>query len=279
MQTLKVGLISILIMCCFFAHGQARTIECKNKSNVFTYGEKVDYTIYYNWGAMWVAAGSVTFRVDSTAINSKPFFKISGVGQTFKKYDWLYKVRDNYEVIAEVAPFRPIRFKRDVKEGSNEIYEDYVFNHKSGKVITLRKPDKKSQLQKDTVNFSKCAFDVLSMIYHARNIDYSGLKVNDVIPITIFLDNEEHSSYIRFLGREELEVKSMGVFRTIKFKPLLIEGTIFNAGEDMTVWVTDDADKIPLLIDTPILVGSIKARVNGIEGKNLQLKSKIRDLE
>jgi hypothetical protein len=279
MQTLKVGFFSILIFCSIFLMGQSNQSDCRNKTNVFTYGEQAEYTIYYNWGAMWVSAGSVTFRVDSTAVNSKPFYKISGVGQSFKKYDWLYKVRDNYEVIAEVAPFRPIRFKRDVKEGSNEIYEDYVFNHKTGKVITLRKPDKKSELEKDTVDFSKCAFDVLSMIYHARNLDYSKLKVNDVIPITVFLDNEEHSSYIRFLGREELEVKGMGVFKTIKFKPLLIEGTIFNAGEDMTVWVTDDADRVPLLIDTPILVGSIKARIKSIEGRNIQLKSKIRDLE
>ncbi len=249
--------------------------DCELKVSAFDFGEKLEYTIYYNLSAVWVSAGEVTFRVDSTLIRSKSYYKLSGNGQTFKKYDWIYKVRDNYESILTISDFKPIRFKRKVKEGSFFIDEDYVFNHGRGKVYSLRKLEEDENFIKDTVPFSKCSYDVLSMIYYARNIDFSNLAVNDKVPITIFLDNEEHSSYIQYLGKEEMEIKGMGTYRCIKFKPLLIEGTIFNAGDDMTVWVTDDDHKIPLLIETPILVGSIKARIKNIEGKNIQLSSKV----
>lgn len=249
--------------------------ECTPKKSAFSFGESADYTIYYNLGAVWVSAGSVNFTVDSTRIKANKYYHIKSTGYTFKKYDWIYKVRDHYEVIADMEPFRPIRFKRDVREGGTEIYEDYIFNHSKNQVVTLRKEDKKSQLVKDTVNFSECSYDVLSMIYVARNLDYSTLKPDDVLPITLFLDNEEHNSYIRYLGKENVEVKGLGTFRCIKFKPLLIEGTIFNAGEDMTVWVTDDEAKVPILIDTPILVGSIKARLNAISGNKHKLTSKV----
>ncbi len=275
MKSIKIQLLASLFFCQFIGIAQ-EVIDCKSKSSAFSFGESADYTIYYNLGAMWVSAGSVNFTVDSTLIRSKKYYHIISEGQTFKKYDWVYKVRDRYEVVAEVEPFRPIRFKRDVNEGRTEIYEDYVFNHKTNQVITLRKESRKADFVKDTVSFSDCSFDVLSMIYVARNLDYSNLKPDDVLPITLFLDNEEHESYIRYLGKENIEVKGLGTYRCIKFKPLLIEGTIFNAGEDMTVWVTDDEAKVPLLIDTPILVGSIKARLNAISGSKHRLTSKIK---
>lgn len=265
----------LFFFCQFGAHAQS-DLQCNSAHSAYGFGESADYTIYYNLGAVWVSAGSVNFSVDSLRMRNKEYYHIKSVGRTFKKYDWIYKVRDAYEVIAEVEPFRPIRFKRDVKEGHTEIYEDYVFNHKTNQVITLRKESRKADFVKDTVSFSDCSFDVLSMIYVARNLDFSNLKPNDVLPITLFLDNEEHESYIRYLGKENIEVKGLGTYRCIKFKPLLIEGTIFNAGEDMTVWVTDDAAKVPLLIDTPILVGSIKARLNAITGNKHRLTSQIK---
>ncbi len=43
----------------------------------------------------------------------------------------------------------------------------------------------------------------------------------------------------------------------------------------MTVYVTDDKNRVPLLIETPILVGSIKARVNKMSGLMHPITSKI----
>jgi hypothetical protein len=63
--------------------------------------------------------------------------------------------------------------------------------------------------------------------------------------------------YIRYMGREVVKTR-YGKFRCIKFKPLLLKGSIFEGGEKMTVWVTDDANRLPVRIVSPIIVGSIK---------------------
>ena len=63
--------------------------------------------------------------------------------------------------------------------------------------------------------------------------------------------------YIRYLGKESIKTR-YGKFNAIKFKPLLLKGTIFEGGEKMTVWVSDDANKIPVRIESPISVGSVK---------------------
>jgi hypothetical protein len=251
--------------------------DCEIKSTAFQYGERVNYTIYYHLAGIWVSAGEVYFQVDSANFGNKDYYYFNSYGQTFKKYDWVYKVRDQYESYVRRDDFSPLRFKRQVNEGSTHIREDYIFNSKKNAVYTLRQMKKDVPFVKDTIAFENCAYDVLSMIYFARNIDFGKYKKGDKIPIKILIDNEIHESYIRFIGREELKVKDLGKFNTIKFSPLLIEGTIFNAGEDMTVWVTDDENKVPLLIETPILVGSIRARLSSTENLRHTVKSRIRE--
>lgn len=249
--------------------------ECAVENTSFKYGERVDYTIYYHLAGVWVGAGDVYFKVDSTRIGKSDYFHLNSYGKTYKKYDWIYKVRDSYEAYVNQATLQPIRFKRDVKEGSTFLKEDYVFKQKSNKVITLRQLDEDEPMVKDTVATKPCSYDVLTMIYYARNMDFTGVELGEKVPIRIFLDNESHDSYIRYLGKKQLKIKGLGTFNCILISPYLIEGTIFNGGEDMTVWVSDDKNRVPMLIETPILVGSIKARVNNMEGLRHPLDSKV----
>ena len=80
----------------------------------------------------------------------------------------------------------------------------------------------------------------------------------------MFLDDQVYNLYIRYLGKEQIKTR-YGTFNTIKIRPLLIEGTIFKGGEKMTVWVSDDANHVPVRVDSPILVGSIKVDLIGYE--------------
>lgn len=247
-----------------FSSSYSQACLLENKS--FKTGERVDYTIYYHLAGIWVGAGDVYFTVDTLKIGNAAYYHLYSYGQTYKKYDWIYKVRDVFESYVKQSDLQPLRFKREVREGSTYIKEDYVFKTKTNEVITLRQLDKKEPMKRDTVKSKPCSYDVLTMIYYARNMDFSNVKVDEKVPIRVFLDNQSHDSYIRYLGKEELTIKDLGTFRCIKIAPFLIDGTIFNGGEDMTVWVTDDKNRVPLLIETPILVGSIKARVNKMEG-------------
>jgi hypothetical protein len=251
--------------------------SCQLTNRAFKLGERIDYTIYYHLAGVWVGAGEVYFQVDSATIGKRPYYHFDSYGTTFKRYDWIYKVRDHYQAFTSIKDFQPLRFKREVNEGDTYIREDYLFDAREQQVYSLRKMAEDKPFVKDTVAYPNCSFDVLSMIYYARNIDFSKSEIGDKVPIKIFIDNKSHDSFIRYLGTEVIKVKDLGKFRCIKFSPLLIEGTIFNAGEDMTVWVTDDQNRVPLLIETPILVGSIRARVNKMEGLRHPLKARLAD--
>jgi len=98
-------------------------------------------------------------------------------------------------------------------------------------------------------------------------------KKNDIIPITIFLDHTIYPLYIKYIGKATVKTQ-LGKFKCIKFKTHLIEGTIFDEEDEMIVWVTDDANKIPIRVETPIIVGSIKVDLISYKGVELPVSTK-----
>ncbi|RMG78996.1 MAG: DUF3108 domain-containing protein [Bacteroidetes bacterium] len=229
---------------------------CKPDELCFNSGEKISYIIYYNWGFIWLEAGEVTFEVRDTVYNGTPAYVFHGYGKTYPKYDWFYKVRDKYYAVVSKQGFQSLYFQRIVNEGSTHLYREYQFKPENQEVIYYESENSKAE--KMLVVYA-CTMDVLSLIYFVRNISLEKYWKNDKIPLDVILDGKEYSTYIRYLGKTDLETKEHGTFQTHLLVPNLIEGTIFNGGEDMEVYVTDDANKIPLLINSEILVGSIKA--------------------
>jgi hypothetical protein len=258
----KKGILFTLLICLqliLFAQK-----ECPVNNNCFKDGEQLTYEIQYNWGPIWVTAGEATFSAFLKNVHNRPVYHFIGSGTTLSQYDWFYKVRDRYESYADTATLAPLRFIRDVEEGSTFMYDDYVFNRYKSKVYTFSKR-KKSSTQ-DSITITACTKDVLTAIFYARCLDFSKYYPNDLIPITFVLDGEVYPSYIKYLGIEIIESHLLGKVRCVKFSPKLIEGTIFKGGEEMTVWVTDDQNKMPVYVETPILVGKVKVSLSNYSG-------------
>jgi len=223
--------------------------------------EQITYKVYYTFAGAWIGAGVATFTNKLENYKGKPVYHIVGDGKTLRTYDWFFKVRDKYESYIDTSTMLPYKFVRRVNEGGYKKFNIVNFNRK-----------RNSASSNDGVKkVPPCVQDVVSSIYYARNIDFNKYKKGAKIPFSIFLDNKVYNIYIRYLGKVKLTTKH-GVFMTIKFKPLLIDGTIFEGGEKMTVWITDDDNKIPVHIETPILVG--KVRIDLVKYKNLRNPTK-----
>lgn len=227
----------------------------RNRS--FQNGENITFHVFYAVAGIYISAGTANFTVTQEQLANKPVYHLVGTGSSNPSYDWVFKLRDKYESYIDTATLQPLKFVRDISEGGFKKYENITFNHGANTAVTTdgvyKVPD--------------CIQDVLSSIYYARNIDFNKYQPNDKIPFQMFLDNEVYNLYIKYMGRETIKTK-YGKFRAIKFKPLLIKGTLFQGGEKMTVWVSDDANHIPLRIESPIVVGSVK--VDMMQYRNLR---------
>ncbi len=237
---------------------------CGVKNNVIQNGEQVNFTVYYNLSAIWVAAGTASFSTTLTALDGMPVFHLKGAGKTFKSYDWIYKVNDTYESFIDTNTLLTKKFVRDVNENGSKKYEYVRFVQNQKKAFANNK----------SFAVPECVQDVLSAIYYARNIDYSKYNPGDKIPFDMFIDEEVHHLYIRYLGKHKITTR-YGTFNTIKISPLLVEGTIFKGGEKMDIYVTDDQNHVPVRISSPILVGSIKVDMTGFSGLRYPMKALI----
>jgi hypothetical protein len=271
----RISWIAVIFLSLYCIPGTAGN-NCVTHNFVFKGGEKVSYSAVYNWGFIWLNAGLVTFTVDSTRWNKKAAFHLKAVGVTHKGYDKLFMVRDTFESYVDTKTLTPFEFRRSTKEGSYEASEHYLYNSKT-RIIDATISREGGLPERSKIEWPECSFDLVSMVYQARNIDFSKYKYNDKIPIVMIVDGEVFNLYIRYLGKEEIKTREGRRFRCLKFTPLLVEGTIFNAGEDMTVWLTDDNARIPIIVEAKILIGSVKAMFIGAEGLRHPMSAEIID--
>jgi Protein of unknown function (DUF3108) len=238
--------------------------QCIVENHAFNVGEKITYKIAYNWHALWLTAGEASFTVDQATLANRPCYHVTGYGYSYKGYDWFYKVRDTYESYIDMQTMQPLKFVRNIYEDGFTLYQNVTFQHDEHKAVSL----------KTTIDIPECMQDVLSAIYYARNIDFSKYNYNDTIPLSLYIDDRVFPIYIRYLGKETINTKE-GTFNCVKFRPLLISGSIFKGGEKMTVWVTDDENKIPIRVQSAIVVGSIIADMIEADGVRNPMTAKV----
>lgn len=239
--------------------------QCLENNFAFQSGEKLVFRGYYNWGFIWVAAGEVELSVETTKFQNKEVYKINGEGKNAKAFDWFFKLRDTLTCYADVKTLAPIYFDRRTHEAKYDAHHEYWFDYKKNQITSkIQKREKPVKL--DTLINKPCTFDILSVAYYVRNIDFSKYKKGDKIPLSMLIDNEIHSLYIRYRGLETIKANSGEHFECLKFSPLLVEGTMFKGGEDMTVWLSNDDNRIPIMVEAKVLVGSVKGLLESYDG-------------
>jgi hypothetical protein len=230
---------------------------CNIRNNAFKADEEVKMKVFYSTLGMYVGAGEAKFTSSLERYNGKPVYHLIGTGSTYSFFDGFFKVRDKYESYIDTTDLLPYKFVRNIDEGGYKAYNNVTFNHDAKTAVSTN----------GVFKVTECIQDVVSMVYYARNINFDKYKVNDKILFDMFLDDEVFHMYIRYMGKEIIKTR-YGKFNAIKIRPLLIKGTIFEGGEKMTAWLSDDPNHLLLRAESPIAVGSIK--VDMMSYKNLR---------
>lgn len=258
----KITLTMMALVALFVCHAEEidgeediSTVPFKKIDNkAFKPGEKLIYRLTYGF----MDAGEATLSVDETdkMVRGRKLWRVRGIGKTISAFEWFYKVNDRYESYIDSEGLFPWLFVRRVDEGGYLINQDYTFYQHQNKV------DNGAGKKFDVPNMVQ---DMISSFYYARTIDYSKAKVGDKFMVNIFLDDELYPTQIKFLGKEVVKTRT-GKYRCLKFAPVVQEGRVFNSEEDLTIWITDDGNKIPIMAKANLKVGSMKMHLVRWEG-------------
>lgn len=236
------------------------------KDPAFDNGEWFKFRIHYGL----ITAGYATLEVQEALIGNKKVFHAVGKGYTTGISKMFFKVDDNYESYFDKVTNKPYQYVRQINEGG------YIKNQ-----VGYFNQDKNTILVKDFKNNTEKTFttpekvqDIISTFYYLRNHpNVNKLKVGEAIAIDMFFDDETIKFKLKFLGREDLDTK-FGIIPTLIYRPIVQSGRIFKEEESVTVWISDDDNKLPIRVKANLVIGSLKADLEGFKGLNNQFTTK-----
>ncbi len=241
----------------------------------FREGERLEFSVRYKWGIIDSEVGVASATVAGTrGSDGSPLFHCVAQGRTSRFFDVFFKVRERFESWFRTDNMRPVSALRDTYEGGYEARNKYVWLRPGERidadVYTTRLGDTSLVLPG-----TQCTFDLVSLFYFARNLDFDNYRMNVKYPISFAIDDDIYNLYFIILGREAVKIKGVGTFNTIKFAARMVAGEVFNGETDMFIWVTDDKNRVPVYFESPIKVGAVSGRITGFSGLKHPLSSKI----
>jgi hypothetical protein len=221
-------------------------------------GEKFSFIVYYDSDftgkiTAGIATLEVSFRMQT--MEGREVWHAIGTGRSKGAFNMFYKVDDRFESYIDTEYMVPWRFIRHTREGNYKRDDEVKFNQFTGSASSLR----------TNKSVPKGTQDFISAFYYARTIDMTGLQPGDYFPMSFYLDDSLYVSRIYFEGREVVKTEA-GTFRCMKFKPMVATGNVFSQPYPMNVWVTDDPYRIPVLVRSAVIIGSVKMELTGYQG-------------
>lgn len=227
---------------------QAQTREV-SLEKPFRGGEKLIYIVKFGP----IVGGNASLVLKQVSYNNRQVYFASGEGKTVGLAEKLYSVKDVFESYFDMNSLLPYKAIRDVKEGNYRKHDEAVFNQTANTVYSTRK-DSVYQVPRHTL-------DMVSLLYYIRSLDLKSLQPGSVLHTITFFDEELFPFDIRYKGKEEVRTK-YGKIRCYRFDPVVAPGRMFESEDDMTIWISDDRNMVPVKVRFDLLVGSLHVELS-----------------
>tara|TARA_B110000305_G_scaffold3584_1_gene3479 strand:+ start:127 stop:897 length:771 start_codon:yes stop_codon:yes gene_type:complete len=229
------------------------------ETSSFQGGEWLKFRLSYSG---WLKAGNATLEVFDDVYNNIPVYKVVAKGWTTGPLNWVFKVEDHYESHFDKQTGLPYKFVRNTYEGGYTKNRIIDFDRVQNKAYIN---DVKEQ-STSSFNIENDIQDLVSAYYFLRNnYETELLKKGDIVKLNIFFDSETFPFKLKYLGQESIKT-SFGKIKCIKFRPYVMAGRVFKEEESLTLWVTADANKVPIKISATLDVGSLRADLVALKG-------------
>lgn len=235
-----------------------QTIFSQNESSFGT-GEWFRFEMSYSG---FLKAGEATITVKDAIYKNKPVYHVVGKGWTTGAIKWFFKVEDRYESYFDKQNIMPYKFIRDIDEGGHTKNIEIEFDQIKNKAHVNNIKHNRKTVFDTKPNIQ----DMISTFYYLRdNLDISTLKIGGEVHVDMFFDDENYGFKLKYLGQETIDTE-FGKIKALKFRPYVMAGRVFKEEESLTLWVSNDKNKVPLRIQADLAVGSLRADLEAFKG-------------
>lgn len=204
-------------------------------------GEKLTFTVRYGL----VRAGTATMEIASLRrFRGRPVFHIVSTASSNSVFDKVYPVRDRIVSLLDQETLQSLYFEKHLREGSYRADQSIRFDHARGMAVYH---------DGEEVAMEPGSFDVLGAFYKVRTME---LEPGKDFFLDSHADRKNYPTRVRVQGREDVETPA-GKFSCLVLEPTLKSGAFFKNEGKVSIWVTDDERRMPVLMKSKIPVGSI----------------------
>lgn len=221
--------------------------------------EVINYVVSYKWGLIQKDAGDAVI----TRKPHKDGYELKLIGITKPWADRIYKLRDTLVSIVDKKDFIPHKYIRMAHEKGRYSYDELNFQHKDGITKgtgTKFRQKKNGEIYQKDINVEGVApaYDLLSVFFFLKNLDFSSMKPGEVIETAILSGDQSEKLTVTCSGKEKIKLKDKTERNAwhILFKFTSQGGK--KSSDDINCWISDDDARIPLLVIASLPIGQIR---------------------
>lgn len=227
-------------------------------ANAFA-NEDLRYVVTYKWGMIRKDAGEAILSLR----NSNGRYNISLVARTKPWADHFYSVRDTLLGTIRKSDFKPLLYQKITHE-KGKYGKDVISYSYSGPKVTgtcKRYRDKNGKISESVkvLTASGNVFDMLSVFYYLRQINYENLTTDRKITATVFSGKASEKITIRNLGREKIKLRNKSEREAYHIRFNFTSGGGSKSSDDIDAWISTDSRHIPLYVVGKLPVGQVRA--------------------
>ena len=224
-----------------------------------------------------IEAGEVTVSTCTDTLNGKEVYRVTGNGRTLPFFRWFFDMDDPYHILVDRESKRTQRFESDLKEDKYTFRSIYRYDWEAMRVHTWSQRRQNTPREK-TMELTPESMDAVSLYFNLRSVDPDTLVQGRRYDLQMVLEDTVKVLQFRLLGREVCRVPNQGKFRTLHLACTLgtSEGFSFTDGSEFDIWITDDRNKFPVMISSPIRIGSIRAYITSYRGLKYPLDCRVK---
>ncbi len=228
----------------------------------FSKGEKISYLVHYGF----INAGEAIIKVDNNfhTVNGNSCYRVDVQGKTVGVFSWTTKVDDKWSSYIDRQKHIPRKFYRNIKENKYRKEETIEFDHTGKQAnVKYKKRDDKNWIKKE-YPIPTNVQDMISGYYFLRRVDYEKLTKNEIIRMDAFFEDSVYDFKVRYIGKETIKTK-IGKKEAFIMSPIMPPNGLFSGKESIKIWMSADADRIPLKIRAEMFIGGIEVDITEYE--------------
>lgn len=221
--------------------------------------ETLRYVISYKWGLIHKDAGDATLSLRRNGDK----YSVMLAAKTKPWADKVYMVRDTLSGTINMKDLRPLSYSKITHEKGKYSRDDisYTFSGGTtkGDIKRIKFKEGKESVSEKSLSATGPVYDMLSVFYYLRKLDYSQLNKNKIYTATVFSGSKKEKVRIKSLGLEKIKLKDNTKHEAYHIRFNFTQEGGKKSSDDMDTWISTDSAHIPLYLVGKLPVGEVRA--------------------